>query len=138
MEKANNDLDVDKATQMMIESQSSRDKARAMYDAQDKIAMNYLDTEYKSILTLMDLTRKVEPESLDGFQKGANRLTTMKPAYQEMIDDRKAIFDYLDKTPHSYQNSTAAFTESKQISTYNELQKKYRAAAQKVVDISKT
>jgi hypothetical protein len=138
MEKANNEFDADKATSMMLGSQESRDKARGLYKVQNKIAMDYIETESKNIFALLELTKKIEPESVAGYQQGASRLESMKFAYQELIATRDKIMDYLDKTPHGFRNDTVEFDSDKQIAEYNLLSKKHQEAAQKVVDVSKS
>jgi len=138
MDKANNDFDADKAAAMMLDTQESRDKARALYKVQNKTALDYIETETKSINALIDLTKKVEPESLTDFQRAASRLEGMKFGYQELISTRDKIMDYLDKTPHGYRNGQVEFNSDKQVSDYNVLSKKHQEAAQKLIALSKS
>ncbi len=138
MDKANNEFDADKASAMMLGSQDDRDKARSLYKVQNKTALDYIETESKSILSLIDLTRKIEPESLADFQRAASRLESMKFGYQDLISTRNKIMDYLDKTPHGYRNGSVEFEADKQVSEYNVLSKKHQEAAQKIVNLSKS
>ena len=138
MDKSNKDFDADKASSMMLGSQEDRDKARAQYKVQNKTALDYIETESKSILALIDLTKKIEPESVADFQRAASRLENMKFGYQDLISTRNKIMDYLDKTPHGYRNGQVEFNADKQVAEYNVLSKKHLEAAQKIVALAKS
>ena len=138
MDKSNKEFDADAASTMILSSQESRDKAREQYKVQNKTALDYIDTEYKSILSLVALAKKIEPESLAGFERAATRLEGLKNGFQDLISTRNKLMDYLDETPHSYRNGTVEFSADKQVTSYNELSKKYQEAAKQIVALSKS